>query len=42
MAWSKMGLANGTVVLADGRVNPGLAVGMSDLVPSKTNVGTDR
>ena len=33
--------ANGIVVLADGRVNPGLAVGMSNLVPFKENVLTD-
>ena len=35
--------ANGIVVLhvANGRANPGLAVGMSDLVPSKANVRTD-
>ena len=33
--------ANGIVVVADGRVNPGLAVGMSDLVPFKANVRTD-
>ena len=41
MAWSKMRPANGVVVLADGRVNPGLAVGVFDLVLFKVNVRTD-
>ena len=41
MAWSKMRPANGVVVLADDRVNPGLAIEMSDLVPFKENVRID-
>ena len=36
-----MGPADGIVVLADVRVNPGLTVGMPGLVPPKANVRTD-
>ena len=35
VAWSKMGPADSIAVLADGRVDPGLTVGM---VPAKENV----
>ena len=41
MAWSKMRPANGVMVLDDGRVNPGLAIGMSNLVPFQENVRMD-
>ena len=41
MVWSKMRPANGIDMLADSRINPGLAVGMSDLVPFKENVRRD-
>ena len=41
MAWSKMRPANGIVVLADSRVNPGFAVVMYYLVLFKANVRSD-